>query len=166
MKIDITIKTVLVLLLLMFTSCSNNYQQTLSNNRDNSNDALVIRTDFSQENIWNLICDKITKPSNKGFKAYVKIINDKANMSLTPNEVILILPNNYNHTFVFIVDSITIVNKEHPLLCVDVFMKKGKMFRVIPNQISTVENNLSIANMDFDEFANNVGSDGIFRGFK
>jgi hypothetical protein len=28
-----------------------------------------------------------------------------------------------------------------------------------------VENNLSIANMDFEEFADAVGPDGIFRGF-
>jgi len=29
----------------------------------------------------------------------------------------------------------------------------------------SVENNLSIANMDFSEFADNVDKDGIFRGF-
>jgi hypothetical protein len=28
-----------------------------------------------------------------------------------------------------------------------------------------IENNLSIANMDFEEFGNAVGKDGIFRGF-
>jgi hypothetical protein len=28
-----------------------------------------------------------------------------------------------------------------------------------------IENNLSIANMDFEEFAENVDDDGIFRGF-
>jgi hypothetical protein len=30
----------------------------------------------------------------------------------------------------------------------------------------SVENNLSIGNMDFDEFANAVDKDGIFRGFQ
>jgi hypothetical protein len=39
------------------------------------------------------------------------------------------------------------------------------MFRVIPSELWGPENNLSIANLDFDEFANNAGSDGIFRGF-
>jgi hypothetical protein len=29
-----------------------------------------------------------------------------------------------------------------------------------------VENNLSVANMDFHEFADNVEDDGVFRGFK
>jgi len=29
----------------------------------------------------------------------------------------------------------------------------------------SIENNLSGANMDFDEFANAVGDDGVFRGF-
>jgi uncharacterized protein DUF6924 len=28
-----------------------------------------------------------------------------------------------------------------------------------------VENNLSLANMDFEEFADSVDADGVFRGF-
>jgi hypothetical protein len=32
-------------------------------------------------------------------------------------------------------------------------------------QIQAIENNLSIDNMDFEEFAGAVGSDGVFRGF-
>jgi len=29
-----------------------------------------------------------------------------------------------------------------------------------------VENNLSLANMDFEEFADSVDADGVFRGFE
>jgi hypothetical protein len=31
--------------------------------------------------------------------------------------------------------------------------------------IQSIQNNLSIANMDFEEFANSVDDDGVFRGF-
>jgi hypothetical protein len=31
--------------------------------------------------------------------------------------------------------------------------------------VQSIENNLSIANMDFAEFADSVNEDGVFRGF-
>jgi hypothetical protein len=45
------------------------------------------------------------------------------------------------------------------------FDDPGRVFRVVPSQILGIENNLSTANMDFDEFADSVGEDGVFRGF-
>ncbi|GAB3345306.1 DUF6924 domain-containing protein [Micromonospora halotolerans] len=38
-------------------------------------------------------------------------------------------------------------------------------FRALPRQVQAIENNLSIANMDFFEFARAAGPDGVFRGF-
>ena len=32
-------------------------------------------------------------------------------------------------------------------------------------EVALIEANLSIANMDFEEFADSVGPDGVFRGF-
>ena len=54
---------------------------------------------------------------------------------------------------------------DHPLLIVDLFEGSGREFRARPSQIQTIENNLSIANMDFQEFAEAVDQSGIFRGF-
>jgi hypothetical protein len=51
-------------------------------------------------------------------------------------------------------------------LVVDLHDKPGRIFRVVPAEIGNVENNLSIANMGFDEFADAVDKDGIFRGFR
>jgi hypothetical protein len=45
------------------------------------------------------------------------------------------------------------------------FDEPGRTFRVIPREIWSVENNLSISNMDYHEFADNIDSDGVFRGF-
>ena len=36
---------------------------------------------------------------------------------------------------------------------------------VVPGQVWSIENNLSIANMDFFEFADRTDPDGVFRGF-
>jgi hypothetical protein len=42
----------------------------------------------------------------------------------------------------------------------------GREFRAIPTAVQSIENNLSIANMDFEDFAEAVDEDGVFRGFQ
>jgi hypothetical protein len=32
--------------------------------------------------------------------------------------------------------------------------------------LNSIENNLSLANMGFEEFAGSIGADGVFRGFE
>lgn len=49
---------------------------------------------------------------------------------------------------------------------VDLDDEPGRTFRVIPRELWSVENNLSIANMDYRDFADSVGADGVFRGFQ
>jgi hypothetical protein len=58
------------------------------------------------------------------------------------------------HTPEFAVLVVNLRNNPHP------------PFRALPAEIQSIENNLSIANMDYQEFAQNVDSDGIFRGFR
>lgn len=41
----------------------------------------------------------------------------------------------------------------------------GRTFRAIPQEVEPITANLSIANMDFSDFADNADADGIFRGF-
>ena len=41
----------------------------------------------------------------------------------------------------------------------------GATFRVVPSEMWSVQNNLTISNMDWEEFTDNVDTDGIFRGF-
>ena len=66
----------------------------------------------------------------------------------------------------FVVDNITIAHEEQPVAVLDLWHQPGRTFRVIPSQMWSIENNLSISNMDFFEFADAVDDDGIFRGFR
>jgi hypothetical protein len=54
---------------------------------------------------------------------------------------------------------------EHHLLVIDLAREPGREFRAVPSAIQSIENNLSIANMDFAEFAGAVDEDGVFRDF-
>jgi hypothetical protein len=64
-----------------------------------------------------------------------------------------------------IVDAVTVRSPEHPVLVVDLWREPGREFRAVPATVQATENNLSIANINFAEFADAVDEDGIFRGF-
>ncbi|WP_141580176.1 hypothetical protein [Actinomadura sp. WMMA1423] len=54
---------------------------------------------------------------------------------------------------------------ERPLLAVDLYTEPGRTFRVPPRWYREVSANLSIANLDFDDFADSADQVGTFRGF-
>ena len=127
--------------------------------------ALVLRTDFSDDAAWESICKAIGEPGAGGFQAYVDCISDREYDGLTVEQLTALSPKGSDRTFAFIVDQTALTHPDHPILVVDLHDEPGRTFRVIPFEMCSVENNLSIANMDFSEFADNVDKDGIFRGF-
>ena len=67
---------------------------------------------------------------------------------------------------IFVADAKAIGGTDHAVLCVDCVNRPNDAFRVTPEEVWAPENNLRLANMDFAEFANSVGQDGIFRSFQ
>ena len=66
----------------------------------------------------------------------------------------------------FIGDGKTLSSPDRPIVVVDLLDDGGKTpFRSIPSGIWSIDNNLNIANMDWEEFAGAADEDGIFRGF-
>jgi hypothetical protein len=126
--------------------------------------SLVLRTDFSDDSAWEALCLEIQRPVGD-FRAYVDFLSDPEYDGLTTEQLVTLVPKDFNHTFVFVVDQRALSHPDHPILVVDLSEDPGASFRVIPSEMWGVENNLSIANMDFYEFAENVDPDGVFRGF-
>ena len=131
----------------------------------NSKNPLVIRTYFNKNSDWKAIKTKINQTYILGFRAYVDFLDnqyyDKLEPSMFKNDNI----GNYKHHFIFLADSITFSNPEHPIICVDLMDEIGRSFRVIPSEMWNVENNLTISNTDYYEFYNDCDQDGIFRGY-
>jgi len=143
----------------------------------------VIRTGFSNAGKWEHIRELISAPQKDGdkeFFAYVKFVNDEKHRDQDPKQLVLSLPDTYKHMFCFIVDQECIKNAEHPILVVGFYPSDNESFdrlpretplsdiatfRALPSQIQGIENNLSIANMDYEEFADSVDMNGVFRGF-
>jgi hypothetical protein len=127
---------------------------------------LILQTDFSNQAAWETIRAGVLKPVGIfRFRANVDFVDDQEYAGLTKDQLLGLVPKSYAHTFIMLVDQTSILLPDHPLLIVDLHNGSGRAFRAIPSQIQGVENNLSIANMDFEEFAGAVDEDGVFRGF-
>jgi hypothetical protein len=128
---------------------------------------LVLRIDFSDQDAWEKICTAVREPVDD-FQAYVEFLVDISYQDITKEQLLELVPSEYEHSFIILVDRETVSSPEFPLLIIDLgrdFGDFGREFRAIPSQIQGIENNLSIGNMSFYEFADNVDDDGVFRGF-
>jgi len=131
---------------------------------------LVLRTDFDNQNTWETIWERIRAPVQEGegepFYADVEAHEDVAYANLTPDDLLGLLPPDYTHSVIFVVDNTTIASADYPILVISLEEEtRGVIFRAIPSQVQAIGNNLSLCNMDFLDFADSVGDDGIFRGF-
>jgi len=147
--------------------------------------ALFVRTYFGDAVAWEAISNEIRQPPEdmmaafaqfaavnamigqdvgEGPEANVTIVDDPAFGGLSPDQLIARLPTGSQQTFLFIVDQESMTKADHPILVLDLFEQKGRTFRAVPAQIQAIENNMSIANMDFADFAGAVDDKGVFRG--
>jgi hypothetical protein len=128
--------------------------------------ALVIRTDFSDQETWDAIGAAILQLTEEGFGAQVEFVDDVAYRGATKEQLLDLVPEGDERPFfLMIVDAVTVRSPEHLVLVVDLWREPGRELRAVPAAVQAIENNLSIANIDFAEFADAVDEDGIFRGF-
>ncbi|EHR62667.1 DUF6924 domain-containing protein [Saccharomonospora cyanea] len=130
----------------------------------------VVRADFSDDQFWAQLKEEITSPTEEGFLANVEFVEDRTLEGLEEAVIVAGFPRaypyHYRHPVLFVVDSVTVSSAERPLLVVNLNeWDPSRPFRAVPRQVQSIENNLSIANMDFFEFARSVDADGVFRGF-
>jgi hypothetical protein len=138
--------------------------------------ALLIRTDFSNDRSWEALCEGVRTPSEDDFLAVVDIVDDEAYRDLTAAQLRDLVPEPFDGpAFFFVADDNALATTGHPLLVVPVPYPEPEYaylnevpraeFRVVVTHLWSVENNLSLANMDWVDFAGNASKDGVFRGF-
>lgn len=137
--------------------------------------SLLVRTDFSDDDRWRELALAAMAPVDSGmdddstFEARLTCIDHRGNDGLTVEALVERIGDDPPY-YAFIADSISMTHPEMPILVVDCGRpdfghEPGRTFRVIPDQVQSVENNLSISNMGFRDFADAVDDDGVFRGF-
>jgi len=141
------------------------------------NCSLLVRTDFSSDDAWRQVADEATQENRDGFRAYAEPVSDPAFDAAGWETVKAALPaSSHGASVLFIADSMSLSSPDHPILVVDLsdtFLSiaefpeiAGRMpFRCIPSELWSVDNNLNIANMDWEDFAGAAGEDRVFRGF-
>jgi hypothetical protein len=129
--------------------------------------ALLVRTDFSDDRLWQVVCDDALKENEDGFRAFAQPFSDPMFDGATWESVRSALLSRGDHPPVlFIADRTTLRSVEHPILVVPMDGDGEKApFRCLPPELWNVDNNLMLANLDWDDFASRVAEDGVFRGF-
>lgn len=151
-----------------------------------SNGTLFVRTYFGDAAAWEAVCSEVRQPAEEytagfaefaainamfgqdvgeGPQAHVTMVDDPAFADLTPEQLIDRLPPDGHGSFVLVADREAMTKPDHPILVVDASDQRGRTFRAVPSQIQVIENNLSIANCDWEDFADHVDDDGVFRGY-
>ncbi|EAQ79743.1 hypothetical protein DSM3645_24580 [Blastopirellula marina DSM 3645] len=153
----------------------------------NAHDPWMIRTDFSDDEKWTVVCEQVSAPQRDSivgmdFYAYVHFKEDPQFADLGPTELIHALPDDYPGFFCFAADATTFSDDEHPILVIGFSPNSVnpkdyertpqqtppsdiQTLRAVPSTIQAIQNNLSIANMDFEDFTRAADPDGVFRGF-
>jgi hypothetical protein len=151
---------------------------------------LLIRTDYSDDAAWAAVRGLLSQPDDEGFTASLTYVEGAAYDGLTPEALRAMAAEGPDITYVVVADRVTMTDPEHSLLLIDVYDYDededesdeddeddeddldadpddgpAPTFRAVPDRIATITANLEIANMDFEEFADSVDGDGVFRGF-
>lgn len=131
--------------------------------------SLVIRTDFSADAGWNAVCEAMARPwDSEEFQDDIECLSDPEYEGLTVDQLIELAADDEERTFAFLVDHATITRPGYPVLAVDLWEEEpGRSFRTVPVEVWTIHANLSLATMDFADFADaaDADADGIYRGF-
>ncbi|QIZ38225.1 discoidin domain-containing protein [Saccharopolyspora sp. ASAGF58] len=128
--------------------------------------APLVRTDFSDDNLWATTHSEIISPRQYGpdtFSAYVEPVDDVKFEGLTAEQLVQLVPPGVDWPFLMIADKMTMESAEHHVLVVDLDDDDVRTFRATPLAAAEIENNLSIANMDWEDFADSADDDGIVR---
>ncbi len=128
-----------------------------------SENALLIRTDFSDPTAWQQLIAAVSEPGDP-FIFNMEIVDDNANNSASVEQLMSALPEDYPHTFMVVADKIAISQPDYPLLVADLLEQRGSQFLAVAAYVASIDNNLSIGNMGFEEFAWLIDETGVFRG--
>jgi hypothetical protein len=128
--------------------------------------SLVLRTDFSDDAAWDRVKAAIDSCTSGRDATYV---SDPAYANVTVQALVdmdAVASDDEKLTYLFLADATTMADNEHLLLAVDLYDEPGRTFRVPPRWYADVSRNLTIANVDFDEFADVTDEFGTYRGMK
>jgi hypothetical protein len=131
-----------------------------------SDQALLLRSDYSDQAAWDELRRLVEAPYEDGFRANLTFVDEPQISDKSLDELMTLVEASGYRSFFFVADREAIMGHDHAVIVVDLVDQRGRNFRVIPSQMWSVENNLSLANLDFSDFVESTDSAGVYRGFR
>lgn len=123
-----------------------------------SEDPLLVRTHHGDDETWKAVLKAVSAHSSDAEEedpgalyAYVHVVDDSGHTGLSFEQLMGLSPYD-SHPFLIVADELTMLDPRHPLLVVDLLEQPGRSFRSAPGTIPSIQANLSLANMDFDDY--------------
>ncbi|GAA4286653.1 DUF6924 domain-containing protein [Georgenia daeguensis] len=130
---------------------------------------LLVRTDYSDQQAWRAALAAATAVYEVGdfprMGACLEPVESPDLAGLTPHDLVHLPRAGYVGQLA-VADAQTM--RDQTVLFIDLNTyndQVGRTFRAIPQQVEGIASNLTIANMDFFEYADAADPDGVFRGF-
>ncbi|MFF8414005.1 DUF6924 domain-containing protein [Streptomyces omiyaensis] len=127
--------------------------------------SLVLRTDFGDDGSWDAVRAALDATDESSHATYVSELRFAGVEVRALVDEESAADEDARIGDVFLADATTMSEPDHPLLAVDLSEEPGRTFRVPARWFPDVSANLTLANMDFAEFADAVDGSGTFRGF-
>lgn len=127
--------------------------------------SLLVRTTFSDKERWEDALSVVLKENEDGFRAYVDVVDDSAWDGVLWEQIRQAAREANGQVSVLFIVDLAALKSGYPIMVIDLDEDSRQPFRCIARELWGVENNLNIANMDWEEFAESTDDDGVFRGF-
>lgn len=131
----------------------------------NTENSLLVRTSFADEEAWLDALSVVLTENEDGFKAYVEVVDDKSWENADWGVLREAALGAENQAAVLFVVDHAALESEYPILVVDLDEASRQPFRCVARELWGVDNNLNLANMDWEDFADSADTDSVFRGF-
>jgi hypothetical protein len=133
--------------------------------------SVLVRTWFSDDSAWESLVSDVETANDEGFLANV-VPGEQPSLRGGLSAPALKAKQPGGAIVSFIADEMTLTNGERPILAVWVLPRQAGderpdqlPFRVVASELPSVENNINLANMNWEDFTQAAGEDAIFRRF-
>lgn len=135
----------------------------------NAHPTAIVRTAFSDDDAWAAAWRDIAMPreywDDDDLVLRGTLVARPEFEGWSGEDLASLLSQTPEHDFVFVVDAVTLASPEHPVLVVEVDAERERprFFRAVPHVLLDVETQLSISNLDWEDFSEAVDPDGVLR---
>jgi hypothetical protein len=124
----------------------------------------LVRTDFSVDAAWLRTVAAVRAPGLENYEPTITPVEDRGFENLDADALAAAYDDCVG--YVLLADRTTMTTRNDPtVVYVDMYDEPGRAFRCAVPEVAAIEVNLSIANVDFEEFTDAAGADGVYRGF-